>query len=215
MKNNRVQIEPFIDEKTIEYDYKVLIYGNYTYRKNLEADSLVEVLRHVIPYMSKLQKIHFTIPIPEYVESLNFPNVEQIIYKQPTYINTMRQHFNVFEFMKVVNWRHNDWDIVYTHLPEHSLQIANCFHNGTNIEPKIIGYSHWFEVPENAPYGDGAEDYRVNPSNNPVRAIDLSVAGLLVQQECGVNSDWLKQLTIKEASKQNDSKISRPTFQKS
>ena len=49
MKNNRVQIEPFIDDKTTEYDYKVLIYGNYTYRKNLEADSLVEVLRHVIP----------------------------------------------------------------------------------------------------------------------------------------------------------------------
>ena len=169
MKNNRVQIEPYIDDKTIEYDFKVLIYGNYTYRKNLEADSLVEVLRHVIPYMSKQQKIHFTIPIPEYVESLNFPNVEQIIYKQPTYINTMRQHFNVFEFMKIVNWRHNDWDIVYTHLPEHSLQIANCFHNGTNIEPKIIGYSHWFEVPENAPYGEGMPDYRVNSSNNPIR----------------------------------------------
>ena len=59
MKNNRVQIEPYIDDKTIEYDYKVLIYGNYTYRKNLEADSLVEVLRHVIPFMSKQQKIHF------------------------------------------------------------------------------------------------------------------------------------------------------------
>ena len=207
MKNNRVQIEPFIDDKTEEYDYKILIYGNYTYRKNLEADSLVEVLRHVIPFMSKQQKIHFTIPIPEYVESLNFPNVEQIIYKQPTYINTMRQHFNATEFMKVVDWRHNDWDIVYTHLPEHSLQIANCFHNATNIEPKIIGYSHWFEVPENAPYGDGMPDYRVNPSNNPVRSIDLSVAGLLVQQECGVNSDWLKQLTIKEASKHYNQEV--------
>jgi len=61
MKDNRVQIEPFIDDKTTEYDYKILIYGNYTYRKNLEADSLVEVLRHVIPFMSKQQKIHFTI----------------------------------------------------------------------------------------------------------------------------------------------------------
>ena len=27
MKNNRVQIEPFIDDKTEEYDYKILIYG--------------------------------------------------------------------------------------------------------------------------------------------------------------------------------------------
>ena len=46
-------------DKTTEYDYRVLIYGNYTYRKNLEADSLVEVLRHVIPFMSKKKKIHF------------------------------------------------------------------------------------------------------------------------------------------------------------
>ena len=70
MKDNRVKIEKWTDDKSTEYDYKVLIYGNYTYRKNLEADSLVEVLRHVIPFMSKQQKIHFTIPIPEYVESL-------------------------------------------------------------------------------------------------------------------------------------------------
>ena len=36
MKNNRVQIEKFTDEKSVQSDYKVLIYGNYTYRKNLE-----------------------------------------------------------------------------------------------------------------------------------------------------------------------------------
>ena len=118
MKNNMVQSEPYIDDKSIEYDYKVLIYGNYTYRKNLEADSLVEVLRHVIPFMSKQQKMHFTIPIPEYVESLNFPNVEQIIYKQPPYIKTMRQHFTATECMKMVNWRNKDWDICNTQLHE-------------------------------------------------------------------------------------------------
>ena len=48
MKNNRVRIEKWTDEKTIEYDYKVLIYGNYTYRKNLEADSQTEVLKKQI-----------------------------------------------------------------------------------------------------------------------------------------------------------------------
>ena len=169
--------------ESTEYDYKILLYGNYTYRENLEADSLVEVLRHVIPYMSKHWKIHFTLLIPEFVKSLNFPNVEQRIYRLPTYINTMRQHFNAIEFMKHVDWKNNDWDIVYTHLPEHTLQIANCFYNNTNILPKMIGYSHWFEVPENASYGD-----RVG--GNPARALYLSVAGLLMQEECGVNSDW-------------------------
>ena len=118
-----------------EYDYKILLYGNYTYRDNLEADSLVEVLRHVIPYMSKNWKIHFTLLIPEFVKSLNFPNVEQRIYELKTYINTMRQHFNTKEFMKHVDWKNNDWDIVYSNLPEHTLQMANCFHNNTNITP--------------------------------------------------------------------------------
>ena len=189
-------IQDFCDDKyrDEQYDYKILLYGNYTYRDNLEADSLVEVLRHVIPYMSKRWKIHFTILIPEFVKSLEFPNVEQVIYQLPTYINTMRQHFNATEFMKIVDWKRNDWDMVYSHLPEHTLQMANCFHNNTDITPKFIGYSHWFEVPENAPYGD-------RKGGNPARALYSSVAGLLMMDECGVNSDWLKQLTIKEARK--------------
>ena len=56
-------IDKFLDDSnaTEQYDYKILLYGNYTYRQNLEADSLVEVLRHVLPYMSKRWKIHFTI----------------------------------------------------------------------------------------------------------------------------------------------------------
>ena len=47
-------IQDFCDDKykDEQYDYKILLYGNYTYRDNLEADSLVEVLRHVIPFMS-------------------------------------------------------------------------------------------------------------------------------------------------------------------
>ena len=192
MKNNRVQIETFTDEKSVEYDYTVLIYGNYTYRKNLEADSLVEVLRHVIPFMSKKWKVHFTLLIPEFVQSLDFPNVDQRIYELPTYINTMRQHFNTKQFMKHVDWKRNDFDIVYTHLPEHTLQIANCLSNNSNLSPKYIGYSHWFEVPQNAPYGDRGGMHK----DDPARALYLSVAGLLMQDECGVNSVWLKQLTI-------------------
>ena len=64
----------FVDKnKSTQYDYKILLYGNYTYRKNLEADSLVEVLRHTIPFISKRWKVHFTLLIPEFVQSLDFP----------------------------------------------------------------------------------------------------------------------------------------------
>ena len=79
-------ISHFLEDKyeNNQYDYKILLYGNYTYRQNLEADSLVEVLRHVLPYMSKRWNIHFTLLIPEFVKSLNFPNVDQRMYELPT-----------------------------------------------------------------------------------------------------------------------------------
>lgn len=192
-----MDIRRFIEDplEREQYDYNILLYGNYTYRKNLEADSLVEVLRHVIPYMSKRWKIHFTILIPEIVNSLQFDNVKQEIYRLPTYINQMRTHFNSIEFMKYVDWKNKDWDIVYSHLPEHTNQIANSIFNNSNIGPKIIGYSHWFEVPENANYDKNM--------------LDASIAGLLQMEECGVNSDWLKQLVLKNAAKHwNDSVLS-------
>ena len=170
-----------------QYDYKILIYGNYTFRDNLEADSLVEVLRRVIPFINQRWKVHFTILIPEFVKSLAFPNVEQKIYTLPTYINQMRTHFNSIEFMKHLDWRRNDWDIIYTHLPEHTNQIANSIFNNSNITPKIIGYSHWFEVPENATYLK--------------TMLDANLNGILQMEECGVNSKWLKDLVLKYAAK--------------
>ena len=175
----------FVDKnKSTQYDYKILLYGNYTYRQNLEADSLVEVLRHTIPFISKRWKVHFTLLIPEFVQSLDFPNKHQRIYELPTYINTMRQHFNTKQFMKHVDWRHNDFDIVYTsstrtHFTDSKivLVIIQIYHQ--SILVTHIG----FEVPQNAPYGD-----RGGMHKDPTRAtLYLSVAGLLMQDECGVN----------------------------
>jgi hypothetical protein len=190
MDINNFLKDPYENE---EYKYKVLIYGNYTFQENLEADSFVEVMRRIIPFMSSRWKIHFTILIPEFVKSLNFPNVDQKIYKLPTYINQMRTHFDSTEFMKIVDWKRNDWDIIYTHLPEHTNQIANSIFNNSNIAPKIIGYSHWFEVPENAPY--------------PKNMLDASIVGMLHMDECGVNSKWLKKLVIDHAAKHYNQRV--------
>lgn len=170
-----------------EYKYKVLIYGNYTFRDNLEADSLVVVLRNVIPFLSKRYSVHFTLIVPEVIKSLWFDNVDQIIYELPTYNNTMRTHFDANAFLEIINWREKDFDIIYSHVPEHTAQIANCVYNNSHFRPKIVGYSHWFEVKENAPYEK--------------TMFLASMAGLLEMEECGVNSNWLKQLVLKEASK--------------
>ena len=174
------------DGKT-QYDYKMFVYGNYTYRDNLEADSLVEVLRNVIPYLNSRFKIHFTLMTPQLIKSLSFPNVHQEIYALPTYCNTMRTHFDAIKFLDMIDWRRNDFDIIYSHVPEHTAQIANAIYNNSNLRPKIIGYSHWFEVPQNAPYER--------------TMFDSSMLGVLEMIECGVNSDWLKELVLKNAKK--------------
>lgn len=170
-----------------QYDYKMFVYGNYTYRDNLEADSLVEVLRNVIPYLNSRYKIHFTLMTPELIKSLSFPNVHQEIYALPTYCNTMRTHFDAIRFLEMMDWKRRDFDIIYSHVPEHTSQIANVVYNNTNLRPKIIGYSHWFEVSQNAPYEK--------------TMFDSSMLGVLEMDECGVNSVWLKHLVLQNAEK--------------
>lgn len=184
-----LDITNFLEEKDEkqEYKYKMLVYGNYTFRDNLEADSLVVVLRNVIPFLSKKYSIHFTLLTPELIKSLSFPNVDQIIYRLPSYCNTMRTHFDAERFLDIIDWREKDFDIIYSHVPEHTAQIVNCIYNNTHLRPKIVGYSHWFEVPENAPYEK--------------TMLMSALNGVLESEEFGVNSNWLKQLVVKEAEK--------------
>jgi hypothetical protein len=179
-----------------QYDYRVLIYGNYTDIENLERDSFVQVLKPVLTNMDDRHKIHYTLLTPSTIKSLNKPNVKQVIYKLPTYPNLMRTHFDATEFLKVIDWRHNDYDIIYSHLPEHTSQIANVIHNSTHLMPKIIGYCHWFEVAENAPY---AKTMFLN-----------NILGILEMEECGVNSKWLKNFVIEYAKEHfNDNVIAQ------
>ena len=48
----------------------------------------------------------------------------------------MRCHFNYNEIKKNLRWKHTDYDVVYSHLPEHTLQLKNLLVNDTNIDPK-------------------------------------------------------------------------------
>jgi glycosyltransferase involved in cell wall biosynthesis len=97
----------------------------------------------------------------------------------------MRTHFNHKQLLKTINWKKNDYDIVYSHLPEHTLQLSNMFVNETNINPKFIGYCHWYEVPENTAYAK--------------KMLMHNIAGTLEMEECGVNTQWLKDLIIEKS----------------
>ena len=169
-----------------EYKYKVLVYPNITYMKDLEKDSYVVVLRNVIKELNKVRDdIHWTILSPYEVKSLIFPNTTQLPIELPSYPNAMRTHFNHKQLLKTIDWKNNDYDIVYSHLPEHTLQLSNMFVNETNINPKFIGYCHWYEVPENTAYSK--------------TMLKHNIAGTLEMEECGVNTKWLKDLIIEKS----------------
>ena len=174
-----------------EYNFKILVYPNITYQSDLEKDSYVVVLCNIIKEMNKVRDdIHWTILSPmklskSKIKSLEFENTTQLYIDFPSYPNGMRTHFDYRNFMKAVNWKSNDFDVIYSHLPEHTNLIVNAISNTTNIDPKYIGgYCHWFEVKENTNY-----------SKNLFRE---NISGILEMEECGLNSVWLKELILEK-----------------
>ena len=177
-----------------EYNYKILVYPNITYMRDLEKDSYVVVLRNVIKELNKVRDdIHWTILSPTDIKSLTFENTTQIPINMPSYPNAMRCHFNYEEIKKNLRWKYTDYDVLYSHLPEHTLNMINLLENDTNINPKVVGYCHWYEVPENTNYS------KTMLMNN--------VAGMLEMEECGVNSEWLKDLVLDKVAGTYHSRI--------
>ena len=194
-----MSIYNFIDSNDSNrgYKYKVLVYPNITYQKDLEKDSYVVVLCNIIKEMNKIRDdIHWTIFSPQHITSLDFENTKQLILPLPTYPNAMRLHFDQKRIIKELDFRKNDYDIVYSHLPEHTLQLKNVFLNETNIEPKFIGYTHWTEFPE--------------ITNYAATVMDINFLGLLAMDKCGVNTQGQKNLIIKNAKTHfNDDVVNR------
>jgi glycosyltransferase involved in cell wall biosynthesis len=189
---------PMRDKAGKEYRYKFLVYPNITNQKDLEKDSFVISLGNTIRSLNSIRKdIHFTVLITEEVKSLKaFKNVEQVIYDLPITKSTMRAHFDTNQFLKVVDWKNNDFDVIYSQLPEHTSQLVNVLHNKTNLRPVIVGYCHWYEIDENSTYDK--------------RSFLANLVGTLQMTECGVNSQWLKNLVLKKAGEYfNEDMIAR------
>ena len=175
-----------VEDNTKEYKYKIFVYPNITYQKDLEKDSYVVVLSNIIKQLSKIRDdIHWTILSPQHIHSLDFDNTHQLILPLPTYPNAMRLHFDQKIIINAINFRYNDYDIVYSHLPEHTLQLKNVFLNETNIEPRFIGYTHWTEFPE--------------ITNYAATVMDINFLGLLEMDRCGINTQAQKDLILKNA----------------
>ena len=190
-----------VEDNDKEYKYKILVYPNITFKKDLEKDSYVVVLGNIIRELNKIRDdLFFTIISPAHINSLDFDNTEQIIIRdlaKISYPNFMRGDFPAVELYRKLKWKENDYDIVYSHLPEHTGVLYNLFYNSTNISPVFIGYTHWTEFREITNYA-----YNVQLAHN--------IVGLLQMSECGINTQAQKNLVLKNAKEYfNDDVVSK------
>jgi len=187
-----------VEDNDKEYKYKILVYPNITFLKDLEKDSYVVVLGNIIRELNKIRDdLFFTIVSPSHINSLDFENTEQIIAPQISYPNSMRMAFPYKEVFAGLKWKESDYDIVYSHLPEHTGNLKNLLYNSTNISPVFIGYTHWTEFKEITNY-----EYQVGLAYN--------IVGLLQMSECGINTQAQKNLVLKNAKEYfNDDVVSK------
>ena len=184
-----------------EYKYRMLVYPNITKKYNeIHKDSYMVLLPQVLRAISKINKsLHITVFNPIYLYELEeLKNVEQRIYNIRFSSNNNRMRADFFfdagVFMDVLDWQNNDYDIIYSHLPEHTFQLSNLIHNQTHSVPKVLGYCHWFET----------------DNQSPKRMLLQNYIGLLEMEQCGVNSQWLKDKVLKDAKKTfNDKTMER------
>jgi glycosyltransferase involved in cell wall biosynthesis len=165
---------------------RILVYPNITYQKDLEKDSYIQVIKKQISLLNEIRDdLWFYLILPKEVESLSFPNTTQLIYPLPTYPPTMRSHFNVGRFKKLIP--HSlDIDLVFSHLPEHTHAIKNTLYNLTHHTPNFFGYCHWFDLKEVVAWH--ADSFLQN------------ITGVLECEKVYLNTEHQKQLVLKQAS---------------
>ena len=177
--------------------YNVLVYPNITHQKDLRQDSWVYVMRNFLIEINKVRTdLFFTILTTSHLKELEFDNTEQRIIKLPSYPNSMRTHFDYFQLTEVLDLNNNDFDIVYSHLPEHTIALKNLIYNSSNCKPIFVGYCHWWEFKESTFYD--------------ATFIKQNILGILEMDECGVNTSSQKEKVLDVASEfLNDEMISK------
>tara|TARA_B110000902_G_scaffold214580_1_gene246637 strand:- start:4945 stop:6282 length:1338 start_codon:yes stop_codon:yes gene_type:complete len=166
----------------------ILVIPNITYKKDLSKDSFVKVMNAIITHLSEIRSdLYFHIPLTSYCQELDFDNVAQYPIDLPSYPNAMRGHFDFNLWKDLVDWKNKDIDLIYSHLPEQTTQVVNLITNTTDIgEIPVIGYCHWMETKEFAPYDKTYLHY--------------NIAGILEMDYCGFNTQTQIDNIIKEVS---------------
>jgi len=175
---------------------RVLVLGNFTFQKDLEKDSYIQVVKNQIKLLNEIRDdLWFYLILPCPVPSLQFDNVTQWYLPIPTYPPTMRSHFDVPEMQKLLG-RDMDFDLVMSHLPEHTHALKNVMYNVTHHTPHFFGYTHWTDVKEVVAW--------------PKDSFLQNITGLLEYDRCNLNTQAQKNLILNQARETfNDDTISK------
>ena len=194
--NYRMDLFETKQERRLQKTVRVLVYPNITFQKDLEKDSYVQVIKNQIKLLNELRNdLWFYLILTKPVESLRFENVTQIYIDLPTYPPTMRSHFDVPLFQKILD-SSLDFDVVMSHLPEHTHALKNTLYNVTHHVPPFFGYCHWFDV----------KDVVAWPKDSFIQ----NITGLLEYDRCYLNTQYQKDLVINQAKETfNDDVINK------
>ena len=173
-------------EVKLQKTVRVLVYPNITFQKDLEKDSYIQVIKKQISLLNEIRDdLWFYLILPCEVPSLQFDNVTQYIIPVPTYPPTMRSHFDVPRIKELLS-KKLDFDLVMTHLPEHTHALKNVLYNVTSHKPKFFGYCHWWDVKDVVAWS--------KPS------FLQQITGVLEYERCYLNTQHQKDLVLNQAS---------------
>jgi glycosyltransferase involved in cell wall biosynthesis len=175
----------FDDKKKVK-TVRVLVYPNITFQEDLEKDSYIQVIKNQISLLNEIRSdLWFYLILPCPVPSLAFDNVTQWYIDFETYPQTMRSNFQVDVVRKMLHSGH-DFDLVMSHLPEHTHQLVNTMYNTTHHVPPVFGYCHWWDL-------KGVVAW-------PKDSFLQNITGLLEYDRCYLNTQHQKDLVLNQAS---------------
>ena len=189
-----------LDDKRKVKTVRVLIYPNITYQKDLSKDSYIQVIKQQISLLNEIRDdLWFYVILPKRRRSfeplLDFPNVKQWYMPIPTYPQTMRSHFDVVKMQKMLH-KKLDFDLVMSHLPEHTHALENTMYNLTHHMSPVFGYCHWFDL-------KGVVTWSKD-------SFLQNVTGLLEMDRCYLNTQHQKDMVLNQARETfNDDTIDR------
>ena len=175
-----------LDDKKKVKTVRVLVYPNITFQEDLEKDSYIQVIKNQISLLNEIRSdLWFYLILPCPVPSLAFDNVTQWYIDFETYPQTMRSNFRVDVIRKMLHSGY-DFDLVMSHLPEHTHQLVNTMYNTTHHVPPVFGYCHWWDLKSVVSW--------------PKDSFLQNITGLLEYDRCYLNTQHQKDLVLNQAS---------------